>query len=112
MVCRWSWLPFCSLLLAACGAAAYDVPIADTDYDRQICSGMWAGKNTYINGAHTLASLRVRSTLIQPHRIIDTYGYCEADIVLMIDAPEHPSKLRPTKQNIVGIDTRAVHAVV
>ncbi|KAI0719950.1 lung seven transmembrane receptor-domain-containing protein [Cerioporus squamosus] len=49
MVCRWSWLPFCSLLLAACGAAAYDVPIADTDYDRQICSGMWAGKNTYIN---------------------------------------------------------------
>lgn len=63
MVCSWSWLPFCSLLLAACGAAAYDVPIADTDYDRQICSGMWAGKNTYINGEHILASLRVSSTL-------------------------------------------------
>ncbi|KAI0756841.1 lung seven transmembrane receptor-domain-containing protein [Daedaleopsis nitida] len=49
MVCRWSWLPFCSLLLAACSATAYEVPIADTDYDRQICSGMWGGKNTYIN---------------------------------------------------------------
>ncbi|KAI0652014.1 lung seven transmembrane receptor-domain-containing protein [Trametes meyenii] len=46
---RWSWLPFCSLLLAACTAAAFEVPIADTDYDRQICSGMWGGKNTYIN---------------------------------------------------------------
>ncbi|EJF66842.1 hypothetical protein DICSQDRAFT_151254, partial [Dichomitus squalens LYAD-421 SS1] len=49
MVCRWSWLPFCSLLLAASTAAAYEVPISDTDYDRQICSGMWGGKNTYIN---------------------------------------------------------------
>ena len=50
MVCRRSWFPFCSLLLAASTAAAYEVPIADTDYDRQICSGMWGGKNTYING--------------------------------------------------------------
>ena len=24
--------------------------MSDTDYDRQICSGMWGGKNTYING--------------------------------------------------------------
>ncbi|KAJ7225278.1 lung seven transmembrane receptor-domain-containing protein [Mycena pura] len=28
---------------------AYQVPILDTDYSRQTCSGMWAGKNTYIN---------------------------------------------------------------
>ncbi|KAI0375165.1 hypothetical protein BV20DRAFT_985525 [Pilatotrama ljubarskyi] len=49
MVCRWSWLPFCSLFLAVCAVAAYEVPITDTDYDRQICSGMWGGKNTYIN---------------------------------------------------------------
>ncbi|OSD03235.1 hypothetical protein PYCCODRAFT_1477105 [Trametes coccinea BRFM310] len=49
MVCRWSWLPFCSFFLAVCAALAYEVPISDTDYDRQICSGMWGGKNTFIN---------------------------------------------------------------
>ena len=51
MVCRCTWLPFCSLLLAfSAAAAAYEVPITHTDYDHQICSGMWGGKNTYING--------------------------------------------------------------
>lgn len=50
MVRRWSWLPFCSLLLSVCCTTAYEVPIADTDYERQVCSGMWGGKNTYING--------------------------------------------------------------
>ncbi|KAH9858027.1 lung seven transmembrane receptor-domain-containing protein [Lenzites betulinus] len=49
MVGRWSWLSFSSLLLAACATAAFEVPISDTDYDRQICSGMWGGKNAYIN---------------------------------------------------------------
>ncbi|KAI0778347.1 lung seven transmembrane receptor-domain-containing protein [Trametes elegans] len=49
MVRSWSWLPFCSFLLTICAVAAFEVPIADTDYDRQICSGMWGGKNTYIN---------------------------------------------------------------
>ncbi|KAM5533936.1 hypothetical protein V8D89_012361 [Ganoderma adspersum] len=48
MVSRWAWLPF-SFLLAASSVVAYEVPIAHTDYDRQICSGMWASKNTYIN---------------------------------------------------------------
>ncbi|KAH9944248.1 lung seven transmembrane receptor-domain-containing protein [Epithele typhae] len=38
MVRHWGWLPFCSVLLAACGAAAYEVPIADTDYDRQLAT--------------------------------------------------------------------------
>ncbi|KAJ7246326.1 lung seven transmembrane receptor-domain-containing protein [Mycena haematopus] len=27
----------------------YQVPVLDTDYSRQICSGMWANENTYIN---------------------------------------------------------------
>ncbi|KAI0830476.1 lung seven transmembrane receptor-domain-containing protein [Trametes gibbosa] len=49
MVRTWSWLPFSSLLLAVCATAAFEVPISDTDYDRQICSGMWGGKNAYIN---------------------------------------------------------------
>ena len=30
--------------------SGYEVPISDTDYSRQICSGMWGGKSTYING--------------------------------------------------------------
>ncbi|KAI0275030.1 lung seven transmembrane receptor-domain-containing protein [Gloeopeniophorella convolvens] len=38
-----------SLLLAASVVAAYRVPILDTDYSRQICSGMWSGSNTFIN---------------------------------------------------------------
>ncbi|KAF7339301.1 Integral membrane protein [Mycena sanguinolenta] len=29
--------------------AAYQVPVLDADYSRQICSGMWANENTYIN---------------------------------------------------------------
>lgn len=29
--------------------AAYDVPIIDTDYSRQICSGMWGDSNTHID---------------------------------------------------------------
>ncbi|KAF7793387.1 hypothetical protein EIP86_004499 [Pleurotus ostreatoroseus] len=37
------------LLLAAGLVGAYEVPVSDTDYDRQICSGMWGGKNTFIN---------------------------------------------------------------
>ncbi|KAG7098919.1 hypothetical protein E1B28_000816 [Marasmius oreades] len=28
---------------------AYEVPVLDKDYDRQICSGMWASAKTYIN---------------------------------------------------------------
>ena len=39
-----------SLLLSALSAASYEVPVLDTDYSRQICSGMWSGQNTFING--------------------------------------------------------------
>ncbi|KAI0330732.1 hypothetical protein GY45DRAFT_1336616 [Cubamyces sp. BRFM 1775] len=42
-----------------------------------------------------------RDALAWKDLLINTYGYREADIVLMIDAPEHPSKLRPTKKNIL-----------
>ncbi|TBU49906.1 lung seven transmembrane receptor-domain-containing protein [Dichomitus squalens] len=64
MVCRWSWLPFCSFVLAASTAAAYEVPISDTDYDRQICSGMWGGKNTYINVTFDSSSQGQLATVI------------------------------------------------
>ncbi|EIW64216.1 uncharacterized protein TRAVEDRAFT_41629 [Trametes versicolor FP-101664 SS1] len=57
MVRRWSWLPFCSLFLALAAAVAFEVPISDTDYDRQICSGMWGGKNAYINVTFDSGSL-------------------------------------------------------
>lgn len=50
---HWPCLLLSSLLvaLAVPHAAAYEVPISDSDYDRQICSGMWGGSNTFINGA-------------------------------------------------------------
>ncbi|KAH9982858.1 protein PTM1 [Lactifluus volemus] len=38
-----------SLLLSASAVVSYEVPILDTDYSRQICSGMWSGRNTFIN---------------------------------------------------------------
>ena len=40
-----------SVLLASTLATAYEVPVSDADYDRQICSGMWGSSNTFINGA-------------------------------------------------------------
>lgn len=43
--------PSISILLASTLATAYEVPVSDADYDRQICSGMWGGGNTFINGA-------------------------------------------------------------
>lgn len=42
------------LFLTLSPATAYEVPVSDADYDRQICSGMWAGSNTFINGAHAV----------------------------------------------------------
>ncbi|KAH9968591.1 lung seven transmembrane receptor-domain-containing protein [Russula dissimulans] len=38
-----------SLLLSPLLASCYEVPILDTDYSRQICSGMWSGQHTFIN---------------------------------------------------------------
>ncbi|ESK95509.1 integral membrane protein [Moniliophthora roreri MCA 2997] len=39
---------FCTLLYATT-CLSYEVPVYETDYDRQICSGMWANEQTYIN---------------------------------------------------------------
>lgn len=48
-------LLLCCLLLGFLSCvSAYEVPVSDRDYSRQICSGMWGGKSTYINGAVTL----------------------------------------------------------
>ncbi|PBK76756.1 hypothetical protein ARMSODRAFT_242242 [Armillaria solidipes] len=35
---------------------SYQVPVVDTDYSRQICSGMWGSQSTYINGARRQSS--------------------------------------------------------
>lgn len=43
---------FCLFLFALSYAAAYEVPVVDTDYSREICSGMWGSQSTYINGQH------------------------------------------------------------
>jgi hypothetical protein len=43
-----------SVLIAVLGflcafAVAYEVPVEDAEYSRQICSGMWANQYTHIN---------------------------------------------------------------
>lgn len=50
-----SLLSLLCLVCSAWSALAYEVPVSDTDYDRQICSGMWASGSTYINGASAVA---------------------------------------------------------
>ncbi|EPQ60397.1 protein PTM1 [Gloeophyllum trabeum ATCC 11539] len=37
------------LLLGLASVAAYEVPVRDTDYSRQVCTGMWGGSNAHIN---------------------------------------------------------------
>ncbi|KAF8560018.1 protein PTM1 [Imleria badia] len=41
--------PLLPLLSAVSLALAYEVPFSDSDYSRQVCSGMWGGPETYIN---------------------------------------------------------------
>ncbi|KAJ6503337.1 lung seven transmembrane receptor-domain-containing protein [Mycena vitilis] len=44
------YLRFLPLLLSfSLSCLAYQVTVLDTDYSRQICSGMWANEKTYIN---------------------------------------------------------------
>jgi hypothetical protein len=52
-------LLFCaaSLLLFFSLVASYEVPILDTDYSRQICSGMWSNQHTFINGTRSIIAL-------------------------------------------------------
>ncbi|KAH9835933.1 lung seven transmembrane receptor-domain-containing protein [Rhodofomes roseus] len=46
---RSSWLSFVFSSLLVLSTAAYEVSVSDKDYDRQICSGMWANQKTFIN---------------------------------------------------------------
>ncbi|KII94126.1 hypothetical protein PLICRDRAFT_50112 [Plicaturopsis crispa FD-325 SS-3] len=48
------WLQW--LLLGVSCALAYEVPVLDTDYSRQVCSGMWANQKTYVNVSFESAS--------------------------------------------------------
>ncbi|KAH9065780.1 lung seven transmembrane receptor-domain-containing protein [Lactarius vividus] len=43
----WFWA--ISFLLFFSAVFGYEVPIFDTEYSRQICSGMWSDQNTFIN---------------------------------------------------------------
>lgn len=47
---RFVWSTLLALLAAVSVVAGYEVSFADSDYSRQVCSGMWGGSNTYING--------------------------------------------------------------
>ncbi|KJA25787.1 hypothetical protein HYPSUDRAFT_213719 [Hypholoma sublateritium FD-334 SS-4] len=58
---RWPLRPFLSLLFLISltliqSSIAYEVPILDTEYSRQICSGMWGGPSAYINVTFDAAS--------------------------------------------------------
>ncbi|KAI0347767.1 hypothetical protein BDW22DRAFT_17032 [Trametopsis cervina] len=55
-------------------ATAYEVPFSDVDYDRQICSGMWAGKDTYINVTYDSSSQGQLSMVIYEWRDIEYLG--------------------------------------
>ncbi|KAF8913100.1 protein PTM1 [Gymnopilus junonius] len=51
---RWPFWPLAFLLFSLLHSLissvnAFEVPIIDTDYSRQICSGMWGGPSAYIN---------------------------------------------------------------
>lgn len=39
------------LLLGVSCALAYEVPVTESDWSRQVCSGMWSSDKTYINGS-------------------------------------------------------------
>jgi hypothetical protein len=56
----------CAVLALAGAVRAYKVPVKDEDYSRQTCSGMWAGKDTAIEGMRG-RRLRARPSLT-PHR--------------------------------------------
>lgn len=67
------WLSVFSLFAVLYSSVvAYEVPVSDKDYDRQICTGMWANQKTYINGrplkerAHRIALnvFQLHSTVI------------------------------------------------
>ncbi|KAF9245774.1 protein PTM1 [Melanogaster broomeanus] len=44
-----SHLSLLGLLTAVSLAAGYELAFSDSDYSRQVCSGMWGGSETYIN---------------------------------------------------------------
>ncbi|KAI5982726.1 lung seven transmembrane receptor-domain-containing protein [Pisolithus albus] len=46
---RHARLALLALLSAASAAAGYEVAFSDSDYSRQVCSGMWGDADTYIN---------------------------------------------------------------
>jgi len=49
LLVSWSLVSIFSWLASV---GAYEVPVSDTDYSRQVCSGMWASQSTFINGRH------------------------------------------------------------
>ncbi|KLO20660.1 hypothetical protein SCHPADRAFT_918102 [Schizopora paradoxa] len=68
---RSKWL---SLLLLACGVAAYEVPISDTDYSSQVCSGMWGGSSAYINVTFDASSQGQLAMVIYEWKDVDMLG--------------------------------------
>ncbi|EPT01530.1 hypothetical protein FOMPIDRAFT_1059714 [Fomitopsis schrenkii] len=56
LLARSQWLSVLISSILVISTTAYEVPVSDKDYDRQICSGMWADQKTYINATFNSGS--------------------------------------------------------
>lgn len=53
------------LLFGVSCVLAYEVPISESDWSRQVCSGMWGNEHTYINGMYFPADDQRQMALTQ-----------------------------------------------
>ncbi|KAF7784069.1 hypothetical protein Agabi119p4_234 [Agaricus bisporus var. burnettii] len=79
-------------------AIAFQVPFTDSDYSRQTCSGMWAGRNTYINVTFGQGSLGQVAMVI--------YEWADAPFLGKVDAG-HDDDLRVPKTYVCTSDALA-----
>ncbi|KAF8167666.1 lung seven transmembrane receptor-domain-containing protein [Crassisporium funariophilum] len=67
---------------------AFEVPILDTDYSRQICSGMWGGPSTYINVTFDSSS--------QGHLAMVIYEWADVQFLGKVTTPDTDDGLPKT----------------
>ncbi|KAL0576801.1 hypothetical protein V5O48_005171 [Marasmius crinis-equi] len=90
------------VLLFIQSAHSYEVPVLDTDYDRQICSGMWASEKTFINGTKSSYKSSVFSQTNSPPVTFDASSQGQLAMVIYewTDAP-FLGKVTSTEDEII-----------
>jgi hypothetical protein len=63
---------------------SYQVRVSDTDYSRQICSGMWADSTTYINGIHPPNRYRKRRPSLTSSPTVTFDGSSQGQLAAVI----------------------------